>query len=58
MNCYSVSNMIFFSFFGVFFIFFPKIVSVDFFFNIELIKNLALYFFSLKHCELLQCFPI
>jgi hypothetical protein len=33
----------FFSFFGVFFvIFFYKIVSVDFFLNIEMIKNLAL----------------
>jgi hypothetical protein len=27
-----------------------------FFFNIELIENLVLYFFSLKHCWLLQCF--
>ena len=28
-----------------------------YFFNMELVENLALYFFSLKHCELLQCFP-
>jgi hypothetical protein len=28
------------------------------FFNIESIKNLALLFFSLKHCELLQCFSM
>jgi hypothetical protein len=49
--------------------FFPKIFSSFFlfffqnffcwfyFFNMELVENLALYFFSLKHCELLQCFP-
>jgi len=48
-----------FPFFGVcFVIFFSKIVYVDFFFNIKLIGNLALYFFSLKHCELLQCFSM
>jgi len=28
-----------------------------YFLNIELFKNLVLYFFSLKYCELLQCFP-
>ena len=55
----------------VFFVFFPKIVFffilfcffifliifVNFFFNIELVKNLVLQFFSLKHYGLLQCFP-
>jgi len=50
--------MIFFSFFGVCFVFFFLKLSLSIFFNIELIKNLALQFFSLKHYELLQCFPI
>ena len=50
----------YFSLFLVFVLlfFFSKIVSDDFFFNIELIKNLVLIFFSLKHYELLQCFPM
>ena len=48
MNCYSVSNMIFFPF-CVFFLLFFKIVYVDLiFFNIELIMNLVLYFFFFK----------
>jgi hypothetical protein len=36
---------------------FFKILFIDFiFFNIELVENLALLFFSLKHCGLLRCF--
>jgi hypothetical protein len=43
VNCYSVSNMIFFSFLLFVLLFFSsKIIYVNFFFNIELIKNLAL----------------
>jgi len=49
----------FFCLFLVFFLlFFLKKFLCRFFFNIELIKNLALLFFSLKHCELLQCFSM
>jgi len=44
-----------------FFLFFPKIVffffsNYDFFFNIKLVENLVMQFFSLKHYGLLQYF--
>ena len=39
------------------FYFFKNCLCRFYFFNIKLIENLALWFFSLKHCELLQCFP-
>jgi len=39
--------------------FFSKIIFINFsFFHIELVENFASYLFSLKHCRLLQCFPI
>ena len=39
--------------------FFFKIIFFNFiFFNIELVENLVFLFFSLKHCGLLQCFPL
>jgi hypothetical protein len=40
--------------FLIFFNFFPELFCWFYFFNIELVENLALYFFSLKHCGLLQ----
>jgi hypothetical protein len=39
-----------------FYEFFQNFIYRFYFFNIELGKNLALLFFSLKHCGLLQCF--
>jgi hypothetical protein len=50
------SIWLFFFFWCLFRYFFKLFLSI--FFNIELIKILALLFFSLKHCELLQCFPM
>jgi hypothetical protein len=38
------------------FFIFQNYIFQLYFFNIELIENLVFYFFSLKHCWLLQCF--
>jgi hypothetical protein len=38
-----------------FYEFFQKFICRFYFFNIELVENLALIFFSLKHCGLLRC---
>jgi hypothetical protein len=40
-----------------FYDFFQNCLCYFYFFNIKLIENLASYFFSLKHCGLLQSFP-
>ena len=43
-------HMVFFCFFKDFF---QNCICRFYFFNIEMVENLALYFFSLKHCGLL-----
>ena len=40
----------------LFFFVFQNFICRFYFFNIELVENLALLFFSLKYCGLLQCF--
>jgi hypothetical protein len=52
LQCFQHDFFLFLVFVLLFF--FLKLSLSNFFFNIELIKNLALLFFSLKHCELLQ----
>jgi len=47
-----LSSFFFFSFF-----LFQNYLCQFYFFNIELVKNLGLYFFPLKYCGLLRCFP-
>ena len=49
--------LLFLFYFLFFYIFFQNCFCRFYFFNIEMIENLALYFFLLKHCGLLQCFP-
>ena len=44
-------NMVFF------YDFVQNFICQFYFFNMELVENLVLKFFSLKHCELLQCYP-
>jgi len=44
-------------FFFFFYNFFQNCLCCFYVFNIKLVENLALYFFSLKHCGLLQSFP-
>ena len=46
-----------FLWFLFFYDFFQNCLCCFYFFNIKLIENLVLYFFSLKHCGLLQLFP-
>ena len=49
---------LFFLFLFFYMIFFQNCLCCFYFFNIKLVENLALYFFfSLKHCRLLQSFP-
>jgi hypothetical protein len=49
--------LLFFFWFFIFLCVFFQNYLCRFFFNIELVKNLVLWFFSLKYYGLLQCFP-
>jgi len=53
--CFFFPKIVFFCFFN-FCVFFQNCFCWFYFFNKELVENWALYFFSLKHCGLLQCF--